>query len=369
MISNLNLAFEMLNQDNRGIILKKYNSEDFIDLQNKACDYTEEKIEELEKDIIEQFCLMDKNRVYILCKALNEEGDNAFTNIKSKQVINRISLLKNCDKEFLNWFEITESDNFKRKFAFYKIKTKKWKDEEGINHEEDKLLIFQCELVCFGKMIWVILKMPLIGLDNYKPYKFEEERNHIFYWSTEHLDLPIRILPLKEFYENFKDEPPLEKTGWNARSYKDEENEITEGDFGIRLDYQGGIELGKVYKSIDANFGPSYNEQLELSFIDFCKKNNLDINEEYLNFFRGNDNLIDSELIFRGIQSRCEYLVGTIGYFEQLDNGAKKEKIRYNIEKIKDETSGLIRVTHQGDEHFRRIFTKIKRYFDPGATR
>ncbi len=79
MISNLNLAFEMLNQDNRGIILKKYNSEDFIDLQNKACDYTEEKIEELEKDIIEQFCLMDKNRVYILCKALNEEGDNAFT--------------------------------------------------------------------------------------------------------------------------------------------------------------------------------------------------------------------------------------------------------------------------------------------------
>lgn len=364
----LKKLFESLNKGNQNILLEEWECSDFSTLQTNVTRYTDEELDKLESSLIEQYCSMDKNRAYILCKVLGSEGDDKFKEIKNTQVRDNKQLLKNSGIDELNWFSMQSDDENLCKFAFYKLKKRIWKDEEGNERSEEKILVFQTEFACYGGIIWVIMKMPLIGLDNNKPYKFEHERNDIFFWTTNYLNTPIQLLPLKEFYENFLDEPPLEKTGWNARSYRDDNNEVTEGDFGIKLDYKEGIELNKVYKSIDANIGPSFNEKLELCFIDYCNKNGIECPESIINFFQKSQNLLDSELIFNGIQARCEYLVGSIGLFEE-EKDVKREKIRYNIEKIRDETAGLLRTTHQGDEYFTRIFTKIKEHFDKTATR
>ena len=108
---------------------------------------------------------------------------------------------------------------------------------------------------------------------------------------------------------------------------------------------------------------------LEFHYNNYCKEKNIDINKDTINFFKESNNLLNSEIIFKGIQKRCEYLVGTIGYFETLATGEKKETIRFYLEKIKDETSSLLRITRQGNEYFGRIFTKIKEYFDSDADR
>jgi len=364
----LSKLFTNLNKANQEDILKEWKCSNFIELQSKVDELNDEELDKLESDLIKQFCLMDKNRAYILCKVIDKEGNEEFERIREAQVKDSKQLLKGSGIDEINWFSLKNNEEHLRKFAFYKLKKRTWRDEEGNEKSEEKILVFQTEFACYGGIIWVILKFPLIGLENNKPYKFEQERNDVFFWATNYLNTPIQLLLLKEFYENFQDQPPLEKTGWNARSYKDDNNEITEGDFGIKLDYKEGIELNKVYKSIDENIGPSFNEKLELCFIDYCTKNNIDYPENIINFFRESQNLLDSETIFKGIQARCEYLVGSIGLFENLVTGAKREKIRYNIEKIRDETAGLLRMTHQGDEYFNIIFHEIKKYFDKTAT-
>ena len=143
MITNLSLAFEMLNQENKSNILTKRALGSFEELVAATDDYTEDELEKLEKDIIEQFCLMDKNRIYILCKVNGKDGDKDFAEIKAIYVNNKMDLFNDCDKEESNWFEIEEKDPNKRKFAFYRIKTRKWKNDDGEIQQEDKLLVYQ----------------------------------------------------------------------------------------------------------------------------------------------------------------------------------------------------------------------------------
>ena len=367
----LDMAYGMLNKANKNKILKKWNSEDFESLTKsiKTQKISEKQIQDLEKDIIEQFSLMDKNQAYIMCKINNKIGDEYFKILKQKKIPDKISLFNNSNLEDLNWFETNcNVDSNTKKFVFYKLKESKWKGEDGIEYKANKLLIFQYELRCFGNIIWAIIKAPYIRLDNTRTYKFELERYNIVKWTRQYFTEVITVLSLKEFYEKFRDDPPLENTGWSARSYRDKDNNITEGDFGIRLDYQGGVELNKVYQSLNTNLELDFVKSLEFRYNNYCNEKNIDINKDTINFFK-ESSLLNSEIIFKGIQKRCEYLVGTIGYFETLATGEKKEIIRFFLEKIKDETSSLLRITRQGDEHFGRIFTKIKEYFDPDAIR
>lgn len=368
-LSFLSIAFDMLNKANKAVVLNKWGCDDIESLAEaiRAKRIFGKQVQDLEKDIIEQFGSMNKNHAYIISKISNKTGNEHFKLLKQKRVADRISFFTNSGLEELNWFETNcNVDKNARKFIFYKLKEKKWVEEDGTEHKEKKLLIFQYELQCFGNIIWAVIKAPYIRLDNNKTYKFEVERQNISIWTRENLSEVMTVLPLKEFYESFKDDPPLENTGWSARSYRDEDNNITEGDFGVRLDYQGGVELNRVYQSINANLEPDFAKNLEFRYNNYCREKKVDINADTINFFR-ESGLLNSEIVFKGIQKRCEYLVGTVGYFENSSAGEKREKARFYLEKIKDETSSLLRITKQGDEHFGRIFSKIKKHFDPNA--
>lgn len=372
-------GFNLLNKGNQAAFIENlsffgnYGMCDFAGIEAYIDRFDSSEKMQIEAEIVKQYREMDKFRAYIFCHAITNNGDQEFTQIKIAQVFNKSELFQNQLLEDLNWVEIPTIDPYSRRFAFYKLK-------EGIKQvpkmgggfdypKELKLLIFELELLCFGAKIWGNLKFPLISIEEYKPYKFEPERDQIFAWMQTELNVPIQILDMKEFYEAFIDCNDFSKMSWDVKSYRDPAMQLIESSFSIKLDYKEKVDLAKIYQSLNVHLNSEYQDHLEFLYRDYCKKNNTTPEQNTLVFLAAQPDLLNSELIFRGIQEKCEYLIGAIGLFQTFANNDRKEIVRYTIEKVKDETPGLLRTTREGDDYLRKIFPKIKKHFDPAATR
>lgn len=143
----LSKLFTNLNKANQEDILKEWECSNFIELQSKVDKLNDEELDKLESDLIKQFCLMDKNRAYILCKVIDKEGNEEFERIREAQVKDSKQLLKGSGIDEINWFSLKNNEEHLRKFAFYKLKKEHGETKKGTRNQKRRYWFFKPNLL------------------------------------------------------------------------------------------------------------------------------------------------------------------------------------------------------------------------------
>jgi hypothetical protein len=195
-------------------------------------------------------------------------------------------------------------------------------------------------------------------------YGFKEEFNQVNSWLQEKFGTTMKVFDLKSFYEGFSDEGNFAKVAWDVSNYLDSDSNARDTSFKIKVSQGEKIELSRIYKSLDAHLNSEYRDFLKGEYLEYCDRNGIEADEYTLDFLDGHNNLTQSEMIFRGIQQRCEYLIGSIRQIAKKANQEIQEKVRYNFEKVADGV-GVLRTTKESYEYFEQILPKIRDHFEP----